>query len=47
SISTDLVPHRLVGRVWTKLQALPEATPVEVGAFAVLLLFIGEEKNNT
>lgn len=41
-VSMDQQLQDIFRRVWTKLQALPEATPVEVGAFAVLLLFIGE-----
>ncbi|XP_039892680.1 small integral membrane protein 5, partial [Simochromis diagramma] len=39
-VSMDQQLQDIFRRVWTKLQALPEATPVEVGAFAVLLLFI-------
>lgn len=32
----------LLSKVWQKLQALPDADPVELGAFFVLLTFIGE-----
>uniref|UniRef100_A0A667Z6W5 Uncharacterized protein n=1 Tax=Myripristis murdjan TaxID=586833 RepID=A0A667Z6W5_9TELE len=28
--------------VWTKLQGLPQANPLELGAFFVLILFVGE-----
>lgn len=34
----------LVQKVWTKLQALPQATPLEIGAFAVVILFMGQYK---
>uniref|UniRef100_A0A3Q3VXE3 Uncharacterized protein n=1 Tax=Mola mola TaxID=94237 RepID=A0A3Q3VXE3_MOLML len=27
-------------KVWTKLQALPQASPLELGAFFVLILFV-------
>lgn len=29
-------------KVWNKLQDLPQASPLEVGAFSVLILFAGE-----
>uniref|UniRef100_A0A673CHE9 Uncharacterized protein n=1 Tax=Sphaeramia orbicularis TaxID=375764 RepID=A0A673CHE9_9TELE len=29
-------------KVWVKLQSLPEANPLELGAFFVLLLFVGK-----
>ena len=29
-------------KVWAKLQALPQASPLELGAFFVLILFVGE-----
>lgn len=32
----------LLNKVWQKLQALPDADPVELGAFFILLTFIGE-----
>lgn len=32
----------LLNRLWAKLHGLPNATPVELGAFFVLLTFIGE-----
>lgn len=32
----------IVQKVWTKLQALPQASPLELGAFSVLILFFGE-----
>uniref|UniRef100_A0A8C6PP78 Uncharacterized protein n=1 Tax=Nothobranchius furzeri TaxID=105023 RepID=A0A8C6PP78_NOTFU len=28
--------------VWIKLQGLPQASPLEQGAFAVVILFVGE-----
>lgn len=30
----------IVQRLWTKLQELPQASALEAGAFAVLLLFV-------
>lgn len=30
----------LLGRIWVKLQGLPNANPIELGAFFVLLTFI-------
>uniref|UniRef100_A0A665V6N4 Uncharacterized protein n=1 Tax=Echeneis naucrates TaxID=173247 RepID=A0A665V6N4_ECHNA len=30
----------LLNRIWIKLQGLPSANPIEVGAFSVLLTFI-------
>ncbi|XP_072312618.1 small integral membrane protein 5 [Eucyclogobius newberryi] len=30
----------IVHRIWSKLQALPQAGALEIGAFAVLLLFV-------
>lgn len=32
----------ILQRVWTKLQDLPQASSLEVGAFSVLILFAGE-----
>lgn len=32
----------LLGRIWVKLQGLPNANPIELGAFFVLLTFIRE-----
>lgn len=32
----------IVEKVWDKLQALPQASPLELGAFSVLILFFGE-----
>lgn len=32
----------IVHKVWTKLQNLPQASPLELGAFSVLVLFFGE-----
>lgn len=32
----------ILQKVWTKLQGLPQATPLEVGAFSVLVLFVGK-----
>lgn len=32
----------ILHKVWTKLQGLPEASPLELGAFFVLILFVGE-----
>ena len=29
-------------KVWTKLQGLPQANPLELGAFFILILFVGE-----
>ncbi|MED6257770.1 hypothetical protein ATANTOWER_031095 [Ataeniobius toweri] len=28
-------------QIWTKLQGLPHAGPLELGAFSILLLFVG------
>lgn len=33
----------ILNRVWVKLQALPQAGALEVGAFAVLLIFVGKD----
>lgn len=33
---------RIVEEVWSKLQGLPQASPLELGAFFILILFIGE-----
>lgn len=33
-----------VQKLWTKLQALPQATPLEIGTFAVVVLFVGQYK---
>ncbi|KAJ7989391.1 hypothetical protein DPEC_G00304060 [Dallia pectoralis] len=30
----------LLQKIWTKLQALPTSSPLEIGAFCVLVLFI-------
>ncbi|KAG7243714.1 hypothetical protein INR49_011271 [Caranx melampygus] len=30
----------LLNRIWVKLQSLPKANPIEVGAFSILLTFI-------
>uniref|UniRef100_A0A3Q2ULC6 Uncharacterized protein n=1 Tax=Fundulus heteroclitus TaxID=8078 RepID=A0A3Q2ULC6_FUNHE len=32
----------IIQRVGTKLQGLPQAGPLELGAFAIILLFIGK-----
>lgn len=32
----------ILQKAWTKLQGLPQASPLEQGAFAVLILFVGE-----
>ena len=32
----------ILEKVWTKLQGLPEAHSLELGAFFILLLFVGE-----
>ena len=32
----------ILQKVWIKLQGLPEASPLELGAFFVLILFVGE-----
>lgn len=32
----------ILEKVWTKLQGLPQANPLELGAFFILILFIGE-----
>lgn len=32
----------LLNRIWVKLQSLPKANPIEVGAFSILLTFICE-----
>lgn len=32
----------ILQKVWTKVQGLPQATPLEVGAFSVLVLFVGK-----
>lgn len=32
----------ILGRIWVKLQGLPNANPIELGAFFVLLTFIRE-----
>ena len=32
----------ILQKVWTKLQGLPQASSLEQGAFAVLILFVGE-----
>lgn len=34
----------LIQKVWTKLQALPQAAPLEIGTFAVVILFMGQYK---
>lgn len=34
----------IIQKVWTKLQALPQAKPLEIGTFAVLILFMGQYK---
>uniref|UniRef100_A0A3B3XXY3 Uncharacterized protein n=1 Tax=Poecilia mexicana TaxID=48701 RepID=A0A3B3XXY3_9TELE len=31
----------ILQRVWSKLLSLPQATPLESGAFSILVLFIG------
>uniref|UniRef100_M4AYH2 Uncharacterized protein n=1 Tax=Xiphophorus maculatus TaxID=8083 RepID=M4AYH2_XIPMA len=31
----------ILQRVWSKLQGLPQAAPLESGAFSILILFIG------
>ncbi|XP_011616822.1 SAP30-binding protein isoform X2 [Takifugu rubripes] len=31
----------IIQKVWTKLQALPQAKPLEIGTFAVVILFMG------
>lgn len=36
----------ILSKVWQKLQALPDADPVDLGAFFVLLTFIGEYLNS-
>lgn len=32
----------LLQKLWAKLQDLPTASPLEMGAFAVLVIFIGK-----
>lgn len=32
----------IIHRVWSKLQDLPRASPLDVGAFSVLVLFAGK-----
>lgn len=32
----------ILQKVWTKLQGLPQASALELGAFFVLILFVGE-----
>lgn len=34
----------IIQKVWTKLQALPQAKPLEIGTFAVVILFMGQYK---
>lgn len=34
----------VIQKVWSKLQALPQATALEIGTFAVVVLFIGQYK---
>lgn len=34
----------IIQKVWIKLQALPQATPLEIGTFAVVILFMGQYK---
>lgn len=35
----------IVEKVWHKLQSLPDATPLELGAFSVIILFFGKKGN--
>uniref|UniRef100_A0A3Q1F3E4 Globin family profile domain-containing protein n=1 Tax=Acanthochromis polyacanthus TaxID=80966 RepID=A0A3Q1F3E4_9TELE len=37
----------ILQKVWTKLQGLPQATSLELGAFFVLVLFVGEFSDPT
>lgn len=32
----------IIQKVWTKLQALPQAKPLEIGTFTVVILFMGQ-----
>lgn len=34
----------IIQKVWTKLHSLPQATPLEIGTFAVVILFMGQYK---
>lgn len=34
----------IIQKVWMKLQTLPQATPLEIGTFAVVILFMGQYK---
>lgn len=34
----------ILQQAWTKLQGLPQAGPLELGAFSVLLLFVGKSR---
>lgn len=33
----------IVEKVWHKLQSLPDANPLELGAFSVIILFLGKK----
>lgn len=33
----------IVEKVWNKLQSLPDANPLELGAFSVIILFFGKK----
>lgn len=35
----------IVEKVWHKLQSLPDANPLELGAFSVIILFFGKQEN--
>uniref|UniRef100_A0A8C5GEQ8 Uncharacterized protein n=1 Tax=Gouania willdenowi TaxID=441366 RepID=A0A8C5GEQ8_GOUWI len=35
--------ENILERIWTKLQGLPEADPLEVGAFIVIIVFVGKK----
>lgn len=36
----------IVEKVWHKLQSLPDANRLEVGAFSVIILFLGRKENH-
>lgn len=35
----------ILNKVWTKLQNLPQANSLELGAFFIIILFVGESRH--
>uniref|UniRef100_A0A8C7DY12 Uncharacterized protein n=1 Tax=Oncorhynchus kisutch TaxID=8019 RepID=A0A8C7DY12_ONCKI len=45
SNSVHVFVLHILNKVWTKLQNLPQANSLELGAFFIIILFVGESRH--